>query len=216
MRGLLFKDFRLLMGRRQAFLLYVVIGCIMGVSMPDFLPAFLTMIAITLASSTISYDEFDNGYSFLMTLPMSRAMFAVEKYLFGLICSLVGWGISLVIVMIGNVLRSLPILSTEALAAAAAVLPIMLLFMLIILPVHLRFGAEKSRTVLLCLYGVTALLALGGRKLLMVLGISAEQSVSFVAAIPVPAVIVGLSLLFCLAVILSVSFSIRIMEKKTF
>lgn len=216
MRGLLFKDYRLIMGRRQAFLFYLVISGILGFSMPDFLPAFLTMIAITLATSTISYDEFDNGYSFLMTLPMTRAMFAVEKYLFALICSVIGWGISLVIVMAGNVLRALPVLSTEAFVAAAVVLPVMLLFLLIILPVHFKFGAEKSRTVLLCLYGITVLLILFGKKMLMMLGISGEQAVSFAASIPVPAVIVGLALLFCLAAVVSVFASIRIMEKKTF
>ncbi|MGN0425452.1 MAG: ABC-2 transporter permease [Acetatifactor sp.] len=216
MRGLLFKDFRLIMGRRQAFLIYIVISCIMGVSMPDFLPAFLTLIAITLAASTIAYDEYDNGYSFLMTLPMSRAMFAVEKYLFGLICAMIGWGISLVIVMISNVLRALPILSAEALVAAAVVLPVMLVFLLIIFPLYLKFGSEKSRTVLLCLYGIAAFLIFCGKKLLSLIGISLEQSVSFVTSIPVPVVIVGLALLFCLAVILSVFFSIRVMEKKTF
>lgn len=216
MRGLFYKDFRLVLGRKQTFLIYAVLACIMGMSMPDTLAGFLIMIVLMLAISTIAYDEYDNGYSFLMTLPISRACYAIEKYVFCLISSVIGWGFSMVVMMAANTLRSLPVMTLSSFLGAALLLPVMQLIVLVIVPINLKFGSEKSRVVLMCVYGMMAVLIFGGKKLLEMAGVSMNQLAIVLAQIPTPMMIIGLVILFCLAVLVSVSISIRIMKKKTF
>ena len=65
MRGLIEKDLRLTLARKQTILIFFVMALIMGASMDgSFLIAYLTMLATILAVGTISYDEFDNGFAF--------------------------------------------------------------------------------------------------------------------------------------------------------
>ena len=42
-----------------------------------------TIVTAIFAITTISYDEFDNGLAFLMTLPVTRKQYVAEKYLLG-------------------------------------------------------------------------------------------------------------------------------------
>ena len=66
----------------------------------SFVVGWVTMIAVITALGTISYDEYDNCMPFLMTLPVTRKGYALEKYLFTMICSVIFWIISVVIVII--------------------------------------------------------------------------------------------------------------------
>ena len=54
-----------------------------------FVVSYFTMIASMFVLSTISYDEYDNGYAFLFSMPFSRTSYVKEKYVFSI---LVGGG----------------------------------------------------------------------------------------------------------------------------
>ena len=83
MRGLLEKDFRLTFIRKQTLLIFFIMAIVMGVSMDgSFLVGYLTMLASIVALGTISFDEFENGFPFIMTLPFDRKTYVREKYLF--------------------------------------------------------------------------------------------------------------------------------------
>lgn len=69
MAGLLEKDIRLIMQRKQMLLLFVVIAVVLGFSQDGtFILGYLSFCAAIVMVSTISYDELDHGYEFLMTL----------------------------------------------------------------------------------------------------------------------------------------------------
>ena len=101
MRGLLQKDFCLLLQRSKVLLVMLGVGFLMGFSTEgtSFVIGYMTMLCAILAIGTISYDEFDNGYPFLLTLPITKKTYVYSKYVFCLLTNLVGWVISIVILM---------------------------------------------------------------------------------------------------------------------
>ena len=85
MKGLLIKDFKLMMMQKNFFLSIIAIAVVLTVFVknPSFIIGYLTFIGSVFTLSTISYDEFDNGNAFLFSLPITRKLYALEKYVFG-------------------------------------------------------------------------------------------------------------------------------------
>ena len=91
MTGLLIKDFRLLKVQKNFFTLivFILLGMILFSEDNFFAVSFATFIFSLFSTSTVSYDEFDNGNPFLFSLPVTRKGYVLEKYCFGLILRLV-------------------------------------------------------------------------------------------------------------------------------
>ena len=74
MKGLMIKDAKLL--KNQGKLLAVMLVVVAGIFATDvnamFIVGYITIIFAMFTATTISYDEFDNCYLFLMTLPVTR------------------------------------------------------------------------------------------------------------------------------------------------
>lgn len=99
MKGLLIKDFKLMLMQKNFFIIIIVVACLISISSqdPTFMIGFITLILSLFTVSTISYDEFDNGYPFLLTLPFSRKTYVLEKYVYGLILGTGAWIVSVMI-----------------------------------------------------------------------------------------------------------------------
>ena len=72
MKGLFVKDIELMKQQKQFFILVVVMEVILnlaGSGSVSFATGYFTIVTAIFAITTISYDEFDNGLAFLMTLP---------------------------------------------------------------------------------------------------------------------------------------------------
>ena len=215
MLGLIEKDLRLTLTRKQTLLVFLVMALIMGMSMDgSFIIGYLTMFATIVAIGTISYDEFDNGFPFLMTLPVGRKTYVREKYLFSLMLAAIAWCFGIILCSIGNVIRHTEALGISDLPMLLSFIPLMYLSAVIMIPLQLKFGSEKSRLVLFVLFGVIAALLFGGAKmagsnLLGELVIALEQMS--------PAVVLIVIVAGCV-VATGVSYlcSVSIMEKKEF
>ena len=87
MKGLLIKDIRLMKNMRNSIIMILLIAVSMGAYMKDvsFIITYLALIGASFTTSTMSYDEFDNGYTFLLSLPVTRKGYVLEKYAFGLL-----------------------------------------------------------------------------------------------------------------------------------
>ena len=101
MKGMLIKDFRLLKNQGKTLILMllavaVFMNLITDVG-PSFVVGYITIIFSLFTVSTISYDEFDNCYLFLMTLPVSRKNYVNEKYLFALLSIVLTWCVGMVL-----------------------------------------------------------------------------------------------------------------------
>lgn len=155
MRGLLEKDFCLTM-QRKGFGAFLILAVILGASVGGtFIMGYLPVMMIALMCGTVSYDEFDNGYQFLMTLPIDEKLYVREKYLFCFAGALLSWVLSAILYYVIGVLQTkdstmaADITLAEQLPTALAYLMVIVLFLLFMLPVQLKFGAEKSRIVIL-------------------------------------------------------------------
>ena len=85
MKGLIIKDFKLLMMQKSFFVTLTIVAIFFGITTDSiFVIGFLTMICSMFALSTISYDEFDNGNAFLFSLPITRKGYVIEKYIFAI------------------------------------------------------------------------------------------------------------------------------------
>ena len=96
MKGLFVKDIELMKQQKQFFILVIVMGVILnlaGSGSVSFAIGYFTFVTAIFAITTISYDEFDNGLAFLMTLPVTRKQYVAEKYLLGAGLTAVAWGI---------------------------------------------------------------------------------------------------------------------------
>ncbi len=165
MLGLMRKDLCLLLQRSRALVIMVGVGVIIGFSTDGgFLMGYLTMISAILSIGTISYDEFDNGYPFLLTLPVTRKSYVTAKYLFCLLGVLAGWAAASVI-FAGCCLVKGEGFRMAQLTEALAFLPVAGLMTAVMLPLQLKYGAEKSRLALAVLAGVVVALGYVGVKL---------------------------------------------------
>ena len=165
MLGMMRKDLCLLLQRSRAMLMMAGVGIIIGFSTDgSFMIGYLTIISAILTIGTISYDEFDNGYLFLLTLPVTRRSYVTAKYIFCFLGDLVGWAAASVIYA-GCCLAKGAGLGMEQLAAALVFLPVVGLMSAVMLPLQLKYGAEKSRLALAVLFGGIGVLGALGMKL---------------------------------------------------
>ena len=88
MKGLLIKDFQLLKNQKSFFVVFIAMAVIFLVTdmmSQDFLVSYVSFLSIIMMVSSMTYDEFNNGLSYLMTLPTTRKKYVQEKYVFGFI-----------------------------------------------------------------------------------------------------------------------------------
>lgn len=217
MLGLMEKDLRLTLARKQALFIFLALALVMGLSMDGpFLIGYLTMLATVVAVGTINYDEFDNGFAFLMTLPFDRKTYVREKYLFSLALAAAAWCLGVVLYGVGNILRHSEVSLIEELPMLLAMIPVVYLSAAIMIPLQLKYGSEKSRIVMFLIFGLAAVLVAGGKQ---VFGGTNQSLVGLTSALDglAPAVVLLTVTAVCVLIAYASSlWSIRIMEKKEF
>ncbi len=216
MKGLFWKDFALLKNQMRQMVLFILIAAFMTVFDEDatFQIGYCIMMFGILGLSTISYDEFDNGSAFLFTLPITRKQYVLEKMLFLLTMLLAGGAVAFTILILNTVItgQNLTILANiEFMMATWATLVIMLSC---ILPVELKYGAEKGRVAMVAVFAVffaAGLLVkklLGPTKLKLVVVFLENMTREMLWG---SIIVVGVTIIF-----ISYTISCRIMEKKEF
>ena len=154
MAGLFEKDIRLIMQRKNVLMILMLLSVFLvytqeGTFIVSYLPAVATIMII----GTMSYDELDNGYRFLLTLPVTTRIYVIEKYIFCVAGIFMSWILAVVLyffmgVLHGNkinIVSDIPMLVRFFIAIEALVF--------IILPMQIKFGIEKSRVVILIVCG---------------------------------------------------------------
>ena len=219
MKGLLIKDFKLMKSQKNFFILLILISIAMAAfSFPDsafFIIGFMAFVGSLFAMSSVSYDEFDNGNAFLFSLPITRKQYVKEKYVFGLITGGVSWLIAVVIAA-AAVLANSYAFALEDLIIAAMLLPIMAIILSIMLPLQLKFGAEKGRIAFIC---VMVILALIGAAIVKIADSIGFDPFSVFANLPYTNVALTLLIEFAAAaivVLISCKISMGIINKKEF
>lgn len=157
MKALLRKDFYVLSTSLKSVLLTWVVFPLVALINPEFSSfiLYVGLVAGTLSSTLISYEEREKWPLFAGTLPLSKKQVVTERYVSTLIMMLISSLIGAVI-MLTYVLRGAPEYASAGLLvqnfATSLVMPSLLL------PVTYRFGIEKGRYIVMFLVIAIAML----------------------------------------------------------
>ncbi len=217
MKGLFIKDLILMKNQAKFYILFAMIcGLMMFINFnTGYLIGYMTLLSMMFTFTTLSYDEFENGFSFLFTLPFTRKDYVKEKYGFGIFISVTVWILFFLVVLLKSVIvKDLdmgPIFAT-----ALMYLFMIQLFCAVNLPIQFKFGAEKGR---IALFGVTAaafaaVFALS--KITKLFGMNIIEVIDRLEALS-PIYFFGISACICIvAYVISYCISVKIMERKQF
>ncbi len=217
MRGLIEKDIRLTLIRKQTLFIFLAMALVMGISMDGtFVITYLTMLAMIAAIGTISYDEFDNGFAFLMTLPFGRKTYVKEKYLFSLIMTVAAWCFGVVVNIAITISRHGGAGLADDLIMATAAIPSIYMVVGIIIPLQLKYGSEKSRLVLFGIFGICAVLIYAVKTLPIDVVKPLVGLFNSLQGLPGYTILLTLVIACIVVTFVSYMISARIMEKKEF
>ena len=154
MKGLLVKDLRLVLKRKQQLLILLAV-CAMIAFTADgsFVVAYAAGLMGILGLSTYAYDEHDNGFPFLFSMPVDPGTYVKEKYLFCILADLVGMAIGTALFFAACATGGKLDAFREDLMFLPVYFPATLVLMLSILLVQMKYGIERSRLITLLLYG---------------------------------------------------------------
>ncbi len=215
MRGLIVKDWRLILQKRRFLVLFLVMGLFMGRGGGTAALVYMTLVAVILSLSTVSYDEYEKGYTFLMTLPFDRKTYVREKYVFAVLVGTVAFLVSCAVLAVSLTAQGKGLSADESVVSVFGCLAMAVLIVDVTLPLQLKFGAEQGR---IALFVVTAAVAIvGGIGMELLQGhVSSEKIIEIISGLGqwgIVGCIIGAVALFTLV---SYGISVRVMEKKEF
>lgn len=214
MRGLLMKDLQLMkVNKRMLFIIVAlaVVMLVMGNSMNSFVIGYVTLVFAFQVLTTITYDEYDHSSAFLMTMPVTRTLYTLEKYVFALFSMAVGWGGVVVLSAVFQLVSKTEGDWIEWLVGAIAVLAVALVLLAISIPVQLRFGGENGRIVIMTIVVVCVVAVFLFSKVIDIEWVL-DQFFGRLSAYAIPVVIAILVVLY----LVSICVSLRIIKKKEY
>ena len=155
MIGLIYKD---LMVMRKTLALYMVIFAVYGYmgivyNQGGLLFAMVLVLSAMLPVSSIAYDERCKWDKIANTAPLSRKEIVLAKYLFAILLTVFSVAVCFVIYLFDS---RMPM--TEKLIMCYMLTMGGMLYQALLLPVNIKFGAEKGRNIMLAIMFVPVLL----------------------------------------------------------
>lgn len=214
MKGLFVKDIELMKQQKQFFILVVVMGVILNLAgSGSFATGYFTFVTAIFAITTISYDEFDNGLAFLMTLPVTRKQYVAEKYLLGAGLTAAAWGIEAITGVICKGVAELQGCLSEKIIGTLIYIPLALLMLAVSLPLVIHFGAEKGRYIAMVMWAIIIAVVY---TLIKTMGLSADAVGAWLNGLNRGMVLAGAVLFTVIVYMGSFGIGVRLMEKKEF
>ena len=216
--GLLMKDLELIKINMKMYLAVFLIGIIYLVAQENgstFFVAYAIFVSISVSVGTISYDGYHHGMKFLMTLPVTKKQYVQSKYLlsfgFAVLVSVISllWG--MIRIQISGKQEA-----EDLLISAGTALVISCIILCGMIPLRLKYEAEKSRIVMVAVVVVIFLVAAACKELYDVYQKSFGKGLRFLNTLSGWQIAVGLIVVMMICLAVSVKASERIMEKKEF
>lgn len=216
MKGLLLKDLSIMktQGRTAVLIMAIALFMLIAGNNTAFAVVYANILFVTFGITTISYDNYDNGYAFLFTLPISRKLYVMEKYVFSMLSIATGTVLSLILMVVVSFIKEDYILATSEIAFVIGYGIGAIVISSIMLPVNLKFGPEKGRIAMVVLIaivmsGIFAMAKISGTMGLTRVYLGIREIPTFL--------IIGLfSVIVLLILACSYLISCKIMEKKEF
>lgn len=217
MVGLLIKDIRLFLGQRNLYIAVFAMAVLLTLTGQDvfFIISYCTMLCTFFTISTVSYDEFNHGYAFLFTMPITRKSYALEKYLFGALMGGSVWFVTMILGFLYSSVTDPAFEATEWLVGGVWILLVMAIMLCVMLPLQIKFGADKSRVVIL---GFVIVVVAGSSFFMKMLQNTNLQKpdIAWITEISMGIWLLTGAAVTAIAVVISILISIKILENKQF
>ena len=220
MKALFIKDWKLLKNQGKMFgavLVFYGLLAVMDNSMGQSILGFFPFLFGFFTISTISYDEYQHGMTYLMTLPIKRKTYVTEKSLFAMTLTGAGSLLIFILELLYSVImyrRMTEVVMWEILSSTCFMIPVVILFFALALPLNLKFGSEKGRTLFSgMMFGFFLGGIVGVKKLKR--AFLPEQILTLLQVKGLLLVTAGI-LIYVSALVISYRISVRIIEKREF
>ncbi|MBO4702285.1 MAG: ABC-2 transporter permease [Lachnospiraceae bacterium] len=153
MKGLIIKDLKLVFKNKVLIVLMALFSLLGFVGMDSsFMVGYFTLFFTGLAISTCGYDERNNTVAYLLTMPVSRMDYVIEKYLFTTGLGFIGYALSVAISFIGcHFIQGDPYdITSLSLGVFIFLIPTLMI------PINIKFGTTKGRLITLAISGIIA------------------------------------------------------------
>lgn len=216
MKGLYIKDIRLLLKQKTFFLVIIFLSVFNAMNLKNIavVPSLMIFFLVSLVFTTITYDEIDHGLTFLFTLPISRKKYVGEKYLLSMAIIGIALLVSMGIIGVMNELQNQSIVAEKLIFTFGFVCLLGILYMSLLMPIYFKFGAEKSRLILILVIGTILFLSFVGSHLVEKLDINVVNKLNRVMTQPTWLLVLVSLVITAIAVALSYAVSVSIVKKK--
>ena len=149
MKGLLVKDISLLLQQKKFLIVLLLMSIVLNFNSDgSFVVGYLTFVCSFFVINSIAYDEYENGYRFLFTLPVSRNSYVRAKYVFAVLLCALAWMVGCLISITFYLAKSQAVNVQEEIGEACVILLLILIFLAVMLPIQFKFGSEKGKIVM--------------------------------------------------------------------
>ena len=218
MKGLLIKDWKL-MKNNALFLVMIIIisiACSAGLENPFFAMGYATALISIFSVNTMAYDEYDNGMAHLFTLPISKKMYVKEKYAFAILLSVAGITISTIIAVVVSICTKEQYGINDWVGILSLSMFLVIVIQGVILPVRMKFDAEKHKMVILIAFGLIALIVGAVFALAEGVGIDVEAVLDGILITKAWVTMVSVLVIGIIVMFVSYRLSVSFMEKREF
>lgn len=217
MKGLLVKDLQYMLSQKTFFIMIITLGIALSflTASAGFVVGYIVFILGFFTLNTITFDEMENGFAYLFTLPISRKIYVLEKYIYGILASVIATVVAVTLGVASNFIIHQGE-TTDILITGAVSFGLVCVFLALNLPIHLRFQGEKARMVLVMLMaaflGIVVFLVNSN----LLSGETFANTVALVTGWGIVLRVLALIAAFAVMFFISYLISVRVMSKKEF
>lgn len=148
MKALFIQDFRYMLTQKSFLVLIALVGIVLALTQNDnyiFVIGYLGFMGMITGMMSVTMDDQSNGLTFLFSLPIDRRVYVREKYIFIVLMGVSFSIFATALCLLFRVFADYKAPTDEILSTAVGTLAVMLLFICFMLPLQLKFGAERAR-----------------------------------------------------------------------
>lgn len=148
MKALFIQDFRYMLTQKSFLVLIALVGIVLALTQNDnyiFVIGYLGFMGMITGMMSLTMDDQSNGLTFLFSLPIDRRVYVREKYIFIVLMGVSFSIFATVLCLLFRMFAEYKAPLDEILATSLGTLFVMLLFVCFMLPLQLKFGAERAR-----------------------------------------------------------------------
>lgn len=149
MTGLILKDLLNLKKQAKVYLILVIFYFVYGAVFENssMFSSMMTMVAVMIPITAMSYDERSKWDRYALTLPISRVGIVVSRYLLGVIFIVIAFVLSMLVNLVFSKMYS-----TESILINLAALSAGITVMSVIFPLLFKYGVEKGRILMMLVF----------------------------------------------------------------